>query len=98
MVVITVWKWKDLDEKKMIQAMGATAVLDYPEGYQNYLFLDGSGGVSIAPDGESPESVAQRAWTFGKWCTLDSRSAMTEAESLEIAPKVVELLSNLAEG
>ena len=54
MVVITVWKWKDLDEKKMIQAMGATALLDYPEGYANYLFLDGSGGVTIAPDGEQP--------------------------------------------
>ena len=98
MVVVTVWKWKDLDEKQMVQAMGATALLDYPEGYQNYLFLDGSGGVSIAPDGESPESAAQRAWTFGKWCTLDSRSAMTEEESLAVAPKVVELLTNLAEG
>jgi hypothetical protein len=97
MVVITVWKWKDIDEKVMTQAMGATAVLDTPEGYQNYLFLDGSGGVSIAPDGETPESAAQRAWTFSKFCTLDSRSAMTQEEALGIAPKVVELLTNLAE-
>ena len=69
-----------------------------PRAIRNYLFLDGSGGVTIAPDGESPESVAHRSWTFGKWCTLDSRAAMTEAESLEVAPKVVELLTNLAEG
>jgi hypothetical protein len=82
----------------MAQAMGATAVLDYPDGYQNYLFVDGSGGVSIAPDDESPESAAMRAFTFGKWCTLDSRRAMTEGESLEVGPKVVELLRNLAEG
>ena len=39
-----------------------------------------------------------RAFTFGKWCTLDSRRAMTEGESLEVGPKVVELLRNLAEG
>jgi hypothetical protein len=98
MVVVTVWKWKDIDEEDMAQAMGATAVLDYPEGYQNYLFVDGSGGVSIGPDDESVESAAVRAFTFSKWCTLDSRRAFTEAESLEIGPKVVELLRNLAEG
>ncbi len=98
MVVVTVWKWKDnLDEKGMTQAMGAAALLDYPEGYQNYLFLDGSGGVTITPDDESPESAAQRAWTFSKWATRDSRSAMTEEEALGVAPKVVELLTNLAE-
>jgi hypothetical protein len=49
------------------------------------------------PDDESPESAAQRAWTFSKWATRDSRSAMTEEEALRVAPKVVELLTNLAE-
>jgi hypothetical protein len=98
MVVVTVWKWKDIDEEGMAQAMGAAAVLDTPEGYQNYLFVDGSGGVSIAPDDESPELAAMRTFTFSKWCSLDSRRAITEAESMEIGTKVVELLRNLAEG
>ena len=97
MPVITVWKWKDLDEEGMKQAMGATAVLDYPEGYQNYLFTDGSGGVTISPDGESAESVAFRSFVFSKWCTLESHQAMTEGEALAVAPGVVELLTNLNE-
>ena len=97
MVVVTVWKWKDLDEEDMVQAMGATALLDYPEGYQNYLFVDGSGGVSIGPDDETTEARALRSFVFGKWCTLDAHQAMTEAEALGVGPKVVEVLRNLNE-
>jgi hypothetical protein len=97
MVVVTVWRWKDLDEEGMVQAMGATQLLDYPEGYHNYLFVDGSGGVSIGPDDESPESRALRSFVFGKWITLDSHEAMTEEQALGIGPKVVEMLRNLNE-
>ncbi len=97
MAVVTVWKWKDLDEDALVQAMGAIAVLDYPEGYQNYVFADGSGGVSISPDGEDMAAQAVRAHVFGKWCTLSVHDAMTEGDALEIGPRIVEILTGLAE-
>ena len=97
MAVITVWKWKDLDEDQLMQAMGATVVLDYPEGYQNYVFADGSGGMSIGPDEEDLEARAVRAHVFAKWCTLEVHDALPEGEALAIGPKIVEVLKNLEE-
>lgn len=95
MTVITIWQWKDLDEEDLVEAMGAIAVLDYPEGYQNYVFADGSGGVSISPD-DALEEQALRAHVFSKWCTLSVHQAMTEAEALVIGPKIVEILQGLS--
>jgi len=95
--VITVWKWKDLDEDDLMQAMGATAVLDYPEGYVNYVFADGSGGVSIAPDDEALEDEALRAHVFGKWMKLEVHRAMPQEDALVIGAKIVEVLRNLEE-
>jgi hypothetical protein len=96
MSVITIWKWKDLDEDDLVQAMGAVAVLDYPEGYQNYVFADGSGGVSISPD-DDLEAQAIRSHVFAKWCHLSVHQAMTEGEALMIGPKIVEILKGLEE-
>ena len=97
MAIITVWKWKDLDEDAMTQAMGATAILDYPEGYQNFVFVDGSGGMSIGPDDEDPEQEALRAHVFSKFCTLEVHHAMPQEDALVIGAKVVEILKNLNE-
>jgi len=97
MSVITVWKWKDLNEDDMLQAMGATALLDYPEGYQNFVFVDGSGGVSISPDDEDPEAQAVRSHVFSKWCHLSVHDAMSQADALTIGPKIVEVLKSLNE-
>ena len=97
MPMISIWRWKDLDEDAMTQAMGAIAVLDYPEGYQNYVFVDGSGGMSISPDDEDMEAQAVRSHVFSKWCTLESHHAMPQEGALAIGPKIVELLKGLAE-
>ena len=97
MSIITIWKWKDLDEDELVQAMGATAVLDYPEGYQNFVFVDGSGGMSISPDDEDPESQAIRSHVFGKWMTLSVHHAMDQEQALAIGPKIVETLRSLSE-
>ena len=97
MVMFTVWKWKDLDEDDMMQAMGATAVLDYPEGYQNFVFLDGSGGFSIGPEDEDPEQQAIRGHVVSKFCTMETHHAMPQEDALAIGGKVVEILRNLAE-
>jgi hypothetical protein len=95
--MITVWRWKDLDEDSMVEAMGAIAVLDYPEGYENYVFVDGSGGMSISPDDEDMETQAVRSHVFSKWCTLESHHAMPQSDALTIGPRIVEILKNLAE-
>jgi hypothetical protein len=97
MVQVTIWKWKDFDEDDLVQAMGATAALDYPEGYENYVFADGSGGMSLSPDGEDPIAMAIRGHVFAKWCTLEAHQAMPQAEALEVGPQVVELLRNLGD-
>jgi hypothetical protein len=97
MPMITVWRWKDLDEDALVESMGAIAVLDYPEGFVNYVFADGSGGVSIAPDGEDMETQAIRGHVFGKWCTLESHQAMPQEDALNTGPKIVEILKGLAE-
>lgn len=96
MTVVTIWRWKDLDEDQLVQAMGAIAVLDYPEGYQNYVFADGSGGVSISPDEDGLENQAIRSHVFAKWCNLSVHQAMSEGEALVIGPKIVEILKGLA--
>jgi hypothetical protein len=73
------------------------AVLDYPEGYQNFVFADGSGGISITPEGEDIESEAMRGFVFGKSCTLETHRAMAQEDALGIGPGIVELLRNLKE-
>jgi hypothetical protein len=95
MTVITIWQWKDLNEEHMVEAMGAVAVLDYPEGYRNYVFADGSGGVSISPD-DTLENESIRAHVFSKWCTLSVHRAMTEGEALVLGPRIVEILQGLS--
>ena len=95
MSIITIWKWKDLDEEVLVQAMGATAILDYPDGYENYVFIDGSGGMSISPDGEPAEAQSLRAHVFAKWCHLTVHHAMSQEDALAIGPKIVELLEQL---
>ena len=97
MPVVTIWKWKDLDEESMVEAMGAVTALDYPEGYQNWVFADGSGGVSITPDGEDLEPAAIRSHVFSKWMTREVHNAMPEADAISIAPQIVELLAGLNE-
>jgi len=96
--IITVWKWKDLNEDSMVQAMGATAIMDYPEGYQNFVFADGSGGVSISPDDEDVETQAVRAHVFSKYCVMDVHTAMTQQDALGIGPKIVDIMTKLGEG
>ena len=98
MPIITIWKWKDLDEHTLVQAMGAVAALDYPEGYQNYVFVDGTGGISVSPDDGDLEGQAVRSHVFAKWCDLSVHHAMTEGEALAVGPKIVEILHGLAEG
>ena len=97
MTMITVWRWKDLHEDDLVEAMGAIAVLDYPEGYQNYVFVDGSGGMSISPDDEDMETQAVRSHVFSKWCTLEAHHAMPQEDALTIGPKIVEILRNLGQ-
>lgn len=97
MPVITIWKWKNLDEKQMVEAMAAVTTLDYPEGYQNWVFADGSGGVSITPDGESMEDAAIRSHVYSKWMRLSVHDAMPQEDAIAIAPQIVEVLASLRE-
>lgn len=95
MPIITVWKWKNLNEDEMGAAMDAVTRLDYPEGYQNWVFADGSGGVSISPDDEDPAAGALRSHVFSKWLSLEVHHAMSEEEGMVLGAQVIEVLKTI---